>query len=153
MKKLALLFMLIYNVIISQTVPKSLKIRFTKFLELHNYSNIELDNALSNPDTILYKPSTSCYVIDFEHNQILLYQKDSLVAQAPIVSIHFNVAAHDSKFENWDFVIKLQDYANDTEIRINMQHNTFIYSYVFDIKSIGYYERITAISRDVVFIP
>jgi hypothetical protein len=139
MKRLLIVFLLLCNAAIAQDLPKSIDVYFTKYLELHNYSNVPLDSVLAKPDTISYVQTDCHYIMDFELMEVRVYYANELTGKAAIISAQQVTPQYKTEFDHWEYIVKLQDGANETEIRIDVENNMFLYTYVYDLD--GYYER------------
>jgi hypothetical protein len=139
MKRLLIVFLLLCNATIAQDLPKSIDVYFTKYLELHNYSNVPLDSVLAKPDTISYVQTDCHYIMDFELMEVRVYYANELTGKATIISAQQVTPQYKTEFDHWEYIVKLQDGANETEIRIDVESNMFLYTYVYDLD--GYYER------------
>lgn len=139
MKRLLIVFLLLCNATIAQDLPKSIDVYFTKYLESHTYSNVPLDSALANPDIRTYEETDCHYVMDFEHMEVRVYYANKLTGKATIISAQHVTPQYKTEFDGWEYFIKLQDGATETEIRIDIPTNSFLYTYVYDLE--GYYER------------
>jgi hypothetical protein len=138
MKRLLIIAILLCNAVIAQNLPKSINVRFTKYLELHTYSPIPLDSALANPDERTYETTDCEYVLDFENMECRVYSKGDIHGKAPIIAVKQLTPKYETEFDHWVYVVKLQDSATETEIRIDT--NTFLYTFVYVEE--GFYERI-----------
>ena len=139
MKRLLIVFLLLCNAAIAQDLPKSIDVYFEKYLELHNYSNVPLDSILAKPDIRTYEETECHYVMDFEHMEVRVYYANKLTGKATIISAQYVTPQYKTEFDVWDYFVKLQDGATETEIRISTEINAFLYTYVYDLN--GYYER------------
>jgi hypothetical protein len=139
MKRLLIVFLLLCNAAIAQDLPKSIDVYFTKYLESHNYSNVPLDSALAKPDIQTYEETECHYVMDFEHMEVRVYYANKLTGKASIISAQHVAPQYKTEFDVWEYFVKLQDGATETEIRISPEINAFLYTYVYDLD--GYYER------------
>jgi hypothetical protein len=139
MKRLLIVFLLLCNAAIAQDLPKSIDVYFTKYLESHNYSNVPLDSALAKPDIQTYENTDAHYVMDFELMEVRVYYANELTGKAAIISAQQVTPQYKTEFDHWEYIVKLQDGANETEIRIDVESNMFLYTYVYDLN--GYYER------------
>ena len=138
MKRLLIIAILLCNAVVAQNLPKSINVRFTKYLELHTYSPIPLDSALANPDERTYETTDCEYVLDFENMECRVYSKGDIHGKAPIIAVKQLTPKYETEFDHWVYVVKLQDSATETEIRIDT--NTFLYTFVYVEE--GFYERI-----------
>lgn len=139
MKRLLIIAILLCNAVVAQNLPKSINVRFTKYLELHTYSPVPLDSALANPDERTYETTDCEYVLDFETMQCRVYFKGEIYGKAPIIAVKQLTPKYETEFDHWVYVVKLQDSATETEIRIDT--NTFLYTFVYDLEE-GFYERV-----------
>jgi len=138
MKRLLIIAILLCNAVVAQNLPKSINVRFTKYLELHTYSSVPLDSALANPDERTYETTDCEYVLDFENMECRVYFKGDIYGKAPIIALKQLTPKYETEFDHWEYVVKLQDSATETEIRIDT--NTFLYTFVYVEE--GFYERI-----------
>ena len=139
MKRLLIIAILLCNAVVAQNLPKSINVRFTKYLELHTYSPVPLDSALANPDERTYETTDCEYVLDFENMQCRVYFKGEIYGKAPIIAVKQLTPKYETEFDHWVYVVKLQDSATETEIRIDT--NTFLYTFVYVLEE-GFYERV-----------
>ena len=139
MKRLLIIAILLCNAVVAQNLPKSINVRFTKYLELHTYSPVPLDSALANPDERTYETTDCEYVLDFENMQCRVYFKGEIYGKAPIIAVKQLTPKYETEFDHWEYVVKLQDSATETEIRIDT--NTFLYTFVYVLEE-GFYERV-----------
>jgi hypothetical protein len=68
-------------------------------------------------------------MLDFQSNECSVYYEDSLVGKAPIISVQQVQPTYRTEFDVWEYVIKLDDASIDTEIRISIESNCFLYTY------------------------
>ena len=139
MKRLSIIAILLCNAVVAQNLPKSIDVYFTKYLESHNYSNVPLDSVLAKPDTISYVQTDCHYIMDFEHMEVRVYYANELTGKAAIISAQHVTPQYETEFDHWEYFVKLQDGANETEIRIDVESNMFLYTFVYELD--GYYER------------
>jgi hypothetical protein len=52
--------------------------------------------------------------------------------KAPIISVQQVEPTYRTEFDVWEYIIKLDDVSIDTEIRISIESNSFLYSYGLD---------------------
>jgi hypothetical protein len=71
-------------------------------------------------------------MLDFQSNECSVYYEDSLVGKAPIISVQQVEPTYRTEFDVWEYIIKLDDVSIDTEIRISIESNSFLYSYGLD---------------------
>ena len=138
MKRLLIIAILLCNAVVAQNLPKSINVRFTKYIESHTYSPVPLDSALANPDEQTYETTDCEYVLDFENMECRVYSKGDIYGKAPIIAVKQLTPKYETEFDHWVYVVKLQDSATETEIRIDT--NTFLYTFVYVEE--GFYERI-----------
>jgi hypothetical protein len=138
MKRLLIIAILLCNAVVAQNLPKSINVRFTKYIESHTYSPVPLDSALANPDEQTYETTDCEYVLDFENMECRVYSKGDIYGKAPIIAVKQLTPKYETEFDHWVYVVKLQDSATETEIRIDT--NTFLYTFVY--VEDGFYERI-----------
>jgi hypothetical protein len=138
MKRLLIIAILLCNAVVAQNLPKSINVRFTKYIESHTYSPVPLDSALANPDERTYETTDCEYVLDFENMECRVYSKGDIYGKAPIIAVKQLTPKYETEFDHWVYVVKLQDSATETEIRIDT--NTFLYTFVY--VEDGFYERI-----------
>jgi hypothetical protein len=129
---LIIVFMLLVSVGYSQELPKSIRVHFTNFIEMHTDSQIPLDSAFYFPDVQSYETTDCTYLLDFQSNECSVYFEDSLVGKAPIISVQQVEPTYRTEFDVWEYIIKLDDVSIDTEIRISIESNSFLYSYGLD---------------------
>jgi hypothetical protein len=141
MKRLLIIAILLCNAVIAQNLPKSINVRFTKYLELHTYSPIPLDSALANPDERTYETTDCEYVLDFENMECRVYSKGDIHGKAPIIAVKQLTPKYETEFDHWEYVVKLQDSADVTEIWLDVERNIFMYTFVYDLEE-GFYERV-----------
>lgn len=139
MKRLLIIAILLCNAVAAQNLPKSINVQFTKYIELHTYSPVPLDSALYNPDERTYETTDCKYVLDFENMECRVYFKGEIYGKAPITSAEQLTPQYETEFDHWEYIVKLQDSATETEIRIDT--NTFLYTFVYDLEE-GFYERV-----------
>jgi hypothetical protein len=77
--------------------------------------------------------------MDFELMEVRVYYANELTGKAAIISAQQVTPQYKTEFDHWEYIVKLQDGANETEIRIDVENNMFLYTYVYDLD--GYYER------------
>jgi hypothetical protein len=140
MKRLLIVVSLLCNVTFAQDLPKSIDVYFSNFIESQNYSRVPLDSALAKPDTMSYETTNAHYVMDFELMEVRVYFKNELAGKAAIISAQHVTPQYKTDFDVWEYFVKLQDGATETEIRISTESNAFLYTYVYDLES-GFYER------------
>lgn len=138
MKRLLIIAILLCNAVVAQNLPKSINVRFTKYTESHTHSPVPLDSALANPDERTYETTDCEYVLDFENMECRVYSKGDIYGKAPIIAAKQLTPKYETEFDHWVYVVKLQDSATETEIRIDT--NTFLYTFVYVEE--GFYERI-----------
>ena len=138
MKRLLIIAILLCNAVVAQNLPKSINVRFTKYIESHTYSPVPLDSALANPDEQTYETTDCEYVLDFENMECRVYSKGDIYGKAPIIAVKQLTPKYETEFDHWVYVVKLQDSATETENRIDT--NTFLYTFVY--VEDGFYERI-----------
>lgn len=127
--KLSIVFLTVFSIGFSQELPKSISIHFTQYLEIHSLSEVSVDSALLYSEDRTEETTNCRYVLDFEMDECRVYLKDSLVGKAPIIDIQ-NLSAHTKPSSGeWDFICKLGDSADDTEIRLNIEEQRFLYFY------------------------
>lgn len=127
--KLSIVFLTVFSFGFSQELPKSISIHFTQYLEIHSLSEVSVDSALLYSEDRTEETTNCRYVLDFEMDECRVYLKDSLVGKAPIIDIQ-NLSAHRKPSSGeWDFICKLGDSADDTEIRLNLEEQRFLYFY------------------------
>ena len=141
MKRLLIIAILFCNAVVAQNLPKSIDVYFPRYIESHKYSDVSLEDAVINSDTISYETTDCHYVLDFENMECRVYFKNELTGKAPIDSVKQVIPQYKTDFDVWEYIIKLQDGANDTEILISVESNAFLYTYVYDLDG-GYYERV-----------
>ncbi len=141
MKRLLIIAILLCNAVVSQNLPKSIDVYFPRYIESHKYSNVPLEQAFINSDTMSYETTDCHYVLDFENMECRVYFKNELTGKAPIESVKQVIPQYKTDFDVWEYIIKLQDGADDTEILISIESNTFLYTYVYDLEGI-FYERV-----------
>lgn len=129
---LIIVFMLLVSVGFSQQLPKAIRVHFTNFIEMHTDSQIPLDSAFYFPDAQSYETTDCTYLLDFQSNECSVYFEDSLVGKAPIISVQQVEPTYRTEFDVWEYIIKLDDVSIDTEIRISIESNSFLYSYGLD---------------------
>lgn len=139
MKRLSIIAILLCNAVVAQNLPKSINVYFTKYLELQKYSNVPLDSVLANPDIRTYEETNCHYVMDFEQMEVRVYYANKLTGKAAIISAQHVTPQYETEFDHWEYFVKLQDGANETEIRIDVESNMFLYTFVYELD--GYYER------------
>ena len=76
--------------------------------------------------------------LDFENMECRVYSKGDIYGKAPIIAAKQITPKYETEFDHWVYVVKLQDSATETEIRIDT--NTFLYTFVYVEE--GFYERI-----------
>ena len=121
--------MMLVSVGYSQELPKAIRVHFTNFIEMHTDSKIPLDSALYFPDSRSFETTDCTYMLDFQSNECSVYYEDSLVGKAPIISVQQVQPTYRTEFDVWEYVIKLDDASIDTEIRISIESNGFLYTY------------------------
>ncbi|NBO61869.1 MAG: hypothetical protein EBU82_13055 [Flavobacteriia bacterium] len=127
--KLSIVFLTVFSIGFSQELPKSISIHITQFLEIHSLSEVSVDSALLYSEDRTEETTNCIYVLDFELDECRVYFKDSLVGKAPIIDIQ-NLSAHTKPSSSeWDFICKLEDSADDTEILVNIEEQRFLYFY------------------------
>ena len=141
MKRLLIVASLLCNVAFAQDLPKSVDVYFSKFIESHTFSQVPLDSAIYSPDTMSYEDTDAHYVIDFELMEVRVYFKNELAGKSAIISAQHVTPQYKTDFDVWEYFVKLQDGATETEIRISTESNAFLYTYVYDLEG-GYYERV-----------
>jgi hypothetical protein len=99
---------------------------------MHTDSQIPLDSAFYFPDVQSYETTDCTYLLDFQSNECSVYFEDSLVGKAPIISVQQVEPTYRTEFDVWEYIIKLDDVSIDTEIRISIESNSFLYSYGLD---------------------
>jgi hypothetical protein len=152
MKRLLIVASLLCNVAFAQDLPKSIDVYFSKYFESQNYSRVPLDSALANPDTQTIEDTDCHYVMDFEHMEVRVYYANKLTGKATIISAQYVVPQYKTEFDVWEYFVKLQDGANETEIRISTESNAFLYTYAYDLEG-GYYERnITFPTKPIIVV-
>ena len=139
---------LLCNAIVAQNLPKSINVQFTKFIETHSFSKVPLDSAIYDPDLRTYEDTECEYILDFENMECRVYFKGNLHGQAPIIAIQQLTPEYETEFDHWEYVVKLQESADDTEIRLDIENNIFLYTFVYDSED-GFYERIIQWPLDV----
>jgi hypothetical protein len=139
MKRLLIVASLLCNVAFAQDLPKSIDVYFSKFIESHTFSRVPLDSAIYSPDTMSYENTNAHYVMDFELMEVRVYYTNELTGKAAIISAEHITPQYETEFDHWEYIVKLQDGANETEIRIDT--NTFLYTFVYDLEG-GFYERV-----------
>jgi len=141
MKRLLIVASLLCNIAFAQDLPKSIDVYFPRYIESHKYSNVSLEDAFTNSDTISYETADCHYVLDFENMECRVYFKNELTGKAPIDSVKQVIPQYKTDFDVWEYIIKLRDGANETEIRISTESNDFLYTYVYNLEGI-FYERV-----------
>jgi hypothetical protein len=131
MKRLLIIAILLCNAVVAQNLPKSIDVYFPRFIESHKYSDVSLEDAVINSDSISYETTDCHYVLDFKNMECRVYFKNELTGKAPIESVKYVVPEYKTDFDVWEYIIKLQDSADDTEIRISIETNSFLYTYTF----------------------
>ncbi|MBM3165476.1 MAG: hypothetical protein FJZ80_08450 [Bacteroidetes bacterium] len=127
--KISIFFLFICSFGFSQELPKSISIHFTQYLEIHTLSELPLDSALLYSEERTEETTNCIYVLDFELDECRVYFEDSLVGKAPILDIqNFSTPGKRSTSE-WDFICKLGDAADDTEVRVSIEDQRFLYYY------------------------
>lgn len=139
MKRLLIIAILLCNAVVAQNLPKSINVRFTKYIESHTFVRVPLDSAIHNPDEQTYETTDCEYILDFENMQCRVYFKGEIYGKAPIIAVKHLTPKYETEFDHWVYVVKLQDSANETEIRIDT--NTFLYTFVYVLEE-GFYERV-----------
>jgi len=148
MKRLLIAAILLCNAVVAQNLPKSINVQFTKFIETHSFSKVPLDSAIYDPDLRTYEDTECEYILDFENMECRVYFKGNLHGQAPIIAIQQLTPEYETEFDHWEYVVKLQESADDTEIRVDIKNNIFLYTFVYDLEG-GFYERIIQWPLDV----
>lgn len=148
MKRLLIIAILLCNAVIAQKLPKSINVQFTKFIETHTFSKVSLDSAIYDPDLRTYEDTDCKYILDFENMECRVYFKGNLHGQAPIIAVQQITPGYETEFDHWEYVVKLQESADDTEIRLDIENNIFLYTFVYDSED-GFYERIIQWPLDV----
>ena len=141
MKRLLIVASLLCNIAFAQDLPKSVDVYFSKFIESHTFSRVPLDSAIYSPDTMSYEDTDAHYVIDFERMDVRVYFKNELTGKAAIIAMEQLTPQYKTEFDHWEYVVKLQDGANETEIWLDVESNIFMYTFVYDLEG-GYYERV-----------
>lgn len=147
MKRLLIIAILLCNAVIAQNLPKSIDIRFTKFMELQSFSKVPMDSALANPDLRTYEDTDCEYILDFEKMECRVYFKGNLHGRAPIIAVKQQTPEYKTEFDHWEYVVKLQESADDTEIRLDIENNIFLYTFVYDSED-GFYNRVLQLAID-----
>jgi hypothetical protein len=140
MKRLLIIAILLYNAVVAQNLPKSINVRFTKYIESHTFVRVPLDSALANPDEQTYETTDCEYVLDFENMECRVYSKGDIYGKAPIIAAKQLTPKYETEFDHWEYVVKLQDSATETEIRLDVESNMFMYTFVYVEE--GFYGRI-----------
>jgi hypothetical protein len=141
MKRLLIIAILLCNAVVAQNLPKSINVRFTKYIESHTHSPVPLDSALANPDEQTYETTDCEYVLDFENMQCRVYFKGEIYGKAPIIAAKQLTPKYETEFDHWVYVVKLQDSATETEIQLDIESNMFMYTFVYDLEG-EFYERV-----------
>ena len=141
MKRLLFVFLLLCNATIAQDLPKSINVRFTKYIESHTFVWVPLDSAIHNPDEQTYETTDCEYVLDFENMECRVYSKGDIYGKAPIIAAKQLTPKYETEFDHWEYVVKLQDSATETEIRLDIESNMFMYTFVYDLEG-EFYERV-----------
>lgn len=136
--KLSIISVLVLSIGFSQELPKSIRVHFSNFIEMNTFSEIPLDSAFYFPDVQSNETTDCTYLLDFQTNECSVYYADSIVGKAPIVSVQRVTPTYKTEFDIWEYIIKLEDAANDTEIRISIESNSFLYTY----ELLDLYERV-----------
>lgn len=139
MKRLLIIAILFCNAVVAQNLPKSINVRFTKYIESHTFARVPLDSAIYNPDAQTSEDTDCEYILDFKNMECRVYFKGEIYGNAPIIEVKQLTSKYKTEFDHHVYVIKLQDSANETEIRIDS--NTFLYTFVYDLEE-GFYERV-----------
>lgn len=107
---------------------KSIAIRYTTAKCAHESS---LKNGCS------WDIEWGTVIIDFLPNQpIQEFRLNGILGKrngkAPIISVQQVEPTYRTEFDVWEYIIKLDDVSIDTEIRISIESNSFLYSYGLD---------------------
>lgn len=151
MKRLLIIAILLCNAVVAQKLPKSIDVYFPRYIESHKYSNVPLAEAFINSDSMSYETTDCHYVLDFENMECRVYFKNELTGKAPIESVKQIIPQYKTDFDVWEYIIKLQDGADDTEILISIESNTFLYTYVYNLEGI-FYERVMTLPTQPTII-
>lgn len=146
MKRLLIIAILLCNAVVAQNLPKSINVRFTKYIESHTDARVPLDSAFYNPDQQTYKDTDCEYILDLENMQCCVYIKGKISGKAPIIAVKQLTSKYETKFDHWIYVVKLQDLAKETEIYIDT--NIFLYTLIYHLEE-EFYERIIIWPLDV----
>ena len=140
--RISIISILLVSIGFSQELPKSIRVHFSNYTEMIAFSEIPLDSAFYFPDVQRVETTNCTYLLDFQTNECSVYYADSIVGKAPIVSVQQITPSYKTEFDTWEYIIKLEDAANDTEIRISIESNSFLYTYEF----LDLYERVITFS-------
>jgi hypothetical protein len=130
--RISIISILLVSIGFSQELPKSIRVHFSNYTEMIAFSEIPLDSAFYFPDVQSYETTDCTYLLDFQSNECSVYFEDSLVGKAPIISVQQVEPTYRTEFDVWEYIIKLDDVSIDTEIRISIESNSFLYSYGLD---------------------
>ena len=150
--KLSIISVLVLSIGFSQELPKSIRVHFSNFIESYKYSNVSLEEAFTNSDSMSYETTDCHYVLDFENMECRVYFKNEISGKAPIESVKQLTPQYKTEFDVWEYIIKLQDGADDTELLISIESNDFLYTYVYDLGGILYERVMTSPTQPKIMV-
>lgn len=85
--KLSIISVLVLSIGFSQELPKSIRVHFSNFIESYKYSNVSLEEAFTNSDSMSYETTDCHYVLDLNYIHLVARTLDHATIFQTIVRL------------------------------------------------------------------